>query len=225
MPVITYAQFTSSNYGIEEVFIGGGGQLDACGTAFCADQAVGGTAVGDTESTNFRAQGGFGTPSEPTLEMSVSGTAINLGILNTSTTAAASSNFSVKNYLSNGYVVRVYGQPPKNSTTSVPLAALGSATTSQPGVEQFGINLVANSSPGIGANPSQAPDATFSFGLAATGYGTTDNFRYINGDVIALSNEETGQTNYTISIIANISTLTSGGEYNTILVVQTIATF
>jgi hypothetical protein len=225
LPLIAHAQYTSPNYQVEEIFIGNGGELDACGTAFCADQILGGTAVGDTESNNFRAEGGFGTPGEPTLEMSVSNTSINLGILTSSTTGAASSNFSVKNYLSNGYVVRVYGDPPTNPSSSTPLTALATPTTSQAGVEQFGINLVANTTPGIGANPSQAPDSTFSFGQAAAGYNTPDNFKYVEGEAIALSNESTGQTDYTMSIIANISTLTRGGEYRTTLVVQAIATF
>jgi hypothetical protein len=227
MPLTALAQFNSPNYEINEVFIGGGGELDACSTAFCADQSAGGTAVGDTESTNFRAQGGFGTPSEPTLEMNVSGTSINLGTLTTSSTAAASANFSVKNYLSNGYVVRVYGNPPTNSTgvSGVPIAAMAVPATSSPGTAQFGVNLVSNTVPGIGANPSQAPDATFSFGQAATDYNTPNNFKFVSGDVIALSAEETGQTDYTMSMIANISTLSPGGEYRTTIVVQAIASF
>ena len=225
MPALAHAQYNSPNYEMEEIFIGTGGDLDSCGTAYCADQIVGGTAVGDVNSANFRAQGGFGTPGEPTLAMSVSNTSINLGVLTTSTTAAASSNFSVSNYLSNGYVVRVYGDPPTNASGNTPLTALASPTASVIGNEQFGINLVANTTPGIGANPSQAPDTTFSFGQAATGYDSADTYKYVDGDVIALSTEETGQTDYTMSIIANISTLTAGGEYRTTLVVQAIATY
>lgn len=224
-PAIALAQFTSPNYEINEVFIGGGGELDACGTAFCADQVIGGTAVGDTESANFRAQGGFGTPSEPTLEVGVTNTTINFGILTNATTAAASANFSVKNYLSNGYVVKVYGLPPTNSTSGVPLNALAVPTASTIGLEQFGINLVSNTTPGIGANPSQAPDSTFSFGEAAPGYDTPDQYKFVSGDTVALSNESTGQTDYTMSVIANVSTLSAGGEYSTILVIQAIPTF
>lgn len=221
-PVVVYAQYTSPSYEVDEIFIGNGGELDACSTAYCSDQITGGTAVGDTESANFRAEGGFGTPGEPTLEFDVSGTNINLGTLTSSTTAAASSNFSVKNYLSNGYVVRIYGSPPTNTT---PLTAMAAPAPSSAGVEQFGVNLVANTTPGIGVNPSQAPDSSFSFGTAATGYGTPDNFKYANGDVIALSNEASGETDYTLSMIANISTLSPGGDYNTTLVLQVIATF
>lgn len=227
VPAIAHAQYTSPSYEIDEIFIGGGGELDACGTAYCADQILGGTAVGDTASDNFQAQGGFGTPGEPTLEMSVTNNNIDLGVLNESSTAAASANFSVSNYLSNGYVVRIYGDPPTNHTGpgTHALTALNSPSLSQPGTEQFGINLVANSTPGIGADPSQSPDGTFSFGQAYAGYDTPDYFKYVDEDVIAESNRSTGFTDYTISIIANITTSTPGGQYITTLVVQAIATF
>jgi hypothetical protein len=227
VPALAFAQYDSPNYSIDEVFIGGGGEIDSCSTAYCADQILGGTAVGDTNSTNFRAQGGFGTPGDPTLAVDVTNTSIDLGVLNESTTAAESSNFSVSNYLSNGYVVRIYGNTPTNYTGAGThsLTALNSPSLSVPGTEQFGINLVANTTPGIGANPSQAPDSTFSFGEAATGYDTQDYFKYVDEDVIAESNSSSGETNYTISIIANVSTNTPGGQYITTLVIQAIATF
>jgi hypothetical protein len=227
MTPLTFAQYDSPNYQIDEIFIGTGGELDACGTAYCADQTVGGTAVGETSSDNFGADAGFGTPGEPTLEMSVTNNSIDLGVLNVSTTSAASANFSVSNYISNGYVVRIYGNTPTNYTGAGThaLTALNSPSLSQPGTEQFGINLVANTTPGIGVNPSQSPDGTFSFGEAETGYDTPDYFKYVDEDVIASSNRSTGVTDYTISIIANMATSTPGGQYVTTLVVQAIATF
>jgi hypothetical protein len=226
-PAYAYAQYDSPNYQIDEIFIGSGGELDACGTDFCSDQILGGTAIGDTEGTDFQAQGGFGTPGEPTLEVLVSNNTVDLGVLNTSSTAAESANFSVSNYLSNGYVVKIYGNTPTNYTGAGThsLTALNSPSVSSPGTEQFGINLVANTTPGIGTNPSQAPDSTFSFGDAATGYDTPDYFKYVDEDVIAESTQSTGQTDFTISIMANIATSTPGGQYVTTLVIQAIATF
>lgn len=227
MPALAHAQYTSPNYNIDEIFIGTGGELDACGTVYCADQILGGTAVGNTNSSNFRGEAGFGTPGEPTLDVSVTNTTIDLGVLNASSTAAASSNFSVKNYLSNGYVVKIYGNTPTNysGAGTHSLTALNSPSTSSPGTEQFGINLVANTTPGIGANPSQDPDSSFSFGTAAAGYNTADNFKYVDEDIIAQSTQSSGETDFTISIIANVATSTPGGQYVTTLVVQAIATF
>lgn len=226
VPAISYAQHTSPSFRIDEVFIGGGGEIDACSDDYCADQSLGGTAVGDTSSDNFQTGGGFGTPGEPALSVSVSNYLIDLGVLNTSGTAAASANFAVSNYLTSGYVIKIYGSPPTNvSNTSHSLTALNSPSLSQPGTEQFGVNLVANSNPGIGANPTLAPDETFSFGQAAPGYNTEDHFKYEDGDIVALSERESGETGYTISIIANISNATPGGRYKAVLVVQAIATF
>lgn len=227
LPMLAHAQYASPSYSVNEIFIGSGGELEACGTDYCARQSAGDTAAGSTSGTLYQANAGFDTPSEPTLEVNVTNTNIDLGVLNNTSTAAASSNFSVKNYLSNGYVVTIEGNSPtyvSGSTTST-LDALNSPSLSAVGTEQFGINLVANTTPGIGTNPQQIPDNTFSFGTAAAGYDTPDYFKYVDGDIIAESDQSSGETQYTISIIANIATSTPGGRYQTTLVVQAIATF
>jgi hypothetical protein len=91
---------------------------------------------------------------------------------------------------------------------------MSTATTSSPGTEQFGINVVANTTPiSQGANPVQIPSSTFSFGLAAPGYDTPNNYKYNNGDTIAQSPKSTGETDYTISYLANISGVTPAGHY------------
>lgn len=226
MPAVAFAQYTTPNYQIDEIFIGQGGELDACSGNYCADQSLGGTS-GNVSSPNYILEGGFGTPGEPSISMVVSNTTIDLGVLNTSSTAAASANFEVSSYLTSGYIVRVHGNPPQNISppATYTLTALNSPTQSDPGNEQFGINLVANTNPGIGANPTQYPDQTFSYGEPEVGYDQEDYFKYVNGDVIAKSEVETGQTHYTMSIMANIATPTPGGQYRTVLVLQVIATF
>jgi hypothetical protein len=94
------------------------------------------------------------------------------------------------------------------------------------GTEEFGINLVDNSSPNIGSDPSPQPDGTFATGQAATGYGTQNQFKYNAGDVIAESNGSGwGLTNYTISYIANISVLTPAGSYSAVQDLVAIATY
>lgn len=226
MPVIAHAQHTSPNYEIDEVFIGSGGELEACSDQYCSQQSAGGTG-GDASSDNYGIMAGFGSPDEPTLSLIVSNNLIDLGVLNTSSTAAASANFSVSNYLSDGYVVRVLGNSPTNVTGpgTHSLTPLNSPNPSAIGNEQFGINLVANDTPGIGASPVQQPDADFSYGAPAIGYDQKDYYKYVDGDIIAESDRESGQTDYTMSIIANIANSTPGGRYQTVLVVQAIATF
>lgn len=226
MPAVAYAQLNSPNYQVDEVFIGSGGELEACGNQYCSQQSVGGTG-GESSSDNYGIMAGFGTPDEPTLSVIVNNDVIDLGVLSIDSPSAASTSFSVSNYLTDGYVVRINGSPPVNVSgpSSVPLTPLNSPNPSIPGTEQFGINLVANSDPGIGVNPVQLPDSSFSYGLPTVAYGQENNFKYVDGDIIAESLRESGQTDYTMSIIANIATTTPGGRYRTVLVVQAIATF
>ena len=117
--------------------------------------------------------------------------------------------------MSSGYVVQTVSDPPTNTLPNSPaLTALSTPTASSPGTEQFGINLVANTSPTtFGANPIQVPDNTFSFGTVASGYNTANLFKYVKGDTIAQSTRSTGETDYTISYLYNISNVTSAGEY------------
>lgn len=226
VPAIAHAQMESSGYKVDEVFIGSGGELEACGDTYCAQQSAGGTG-GESSSDNYGIMAGFGSPDEPTLSVIVNNDVVDLGVLSISGTGAVSTSFSVSNYLTDGYVVRVNGEPPTNVSGSGThsLMALNSPTSSIPGTEQFGINLVANEIPGIGVNPVQLPDSSFSYGKASTGYGQKDHYKYVDGDIIAESAEESGQTDFTMSIIANIATSTPGGRYEALLVVQTIATF
>lgn len=227
LPAIAYAQYTSNNYSIDEIMIGTGGDPELCSDSYCAQQSAGGTAVGEANSDNYGILAGFGSPEEPTLSVIVSNNIIDLGVLSISSTGAATANFSVSNYLSSGYIVRINGSPPTNVSGDAihALTALNSPNPSQVGTEQFGINLKANTTPGIGAEPVQQPDSSFSYGAPAIGYDQADYFKYEDGDIVAESNQETGQTDYTISIIANIATSTPGGRYRTTLVVQAIATF
>jgi hypothetical protein len=96
---------------------------------------------------------------------------------------------------------------------------------SEPGVEQFGINLVDNSLPDVGADPVQVPDGTFSFGTAIAGYDTANLFKFLDDDAIAMSPKSSGQTNYTLSMIANIARETPAGQYGGRLNLQVIPTF
>jgi hypothetical protein len=163
-------------------------------------------------------QAGFNTNREESLEMLVNTSSVNMGTLSTTTTATGTATFSVKAYLASGYQVVTSSPGPKNSTYT--MASPSTPTASSAGTEQFGINLVANNSCGgtlpgsLGASPVQVPDSTFSFGVAASGYNTACQFKYVNGQTIASSSQSSGETDYTISYIMNISNLTRGGTYN-----------
>lgn len=218
----TNAQTCSTNYQVNEAFFGNGGSLDTtCSATYCAKQTAGETGTGNPSSTNYQARAGFDTDRTPSLTLLVNdpqcpsyNTGVNLGYLSTLSAATGTVNFSVKSYLASAYTVTTVGTPP--TSTSVPahtFAALTSGGTSSPGTEQFGINLVANTSPNVGSNPSQLPDSTFGFGQAASGYGTANTFKYNNGDAIARSLKSSGTTCYVISYLFNISGVTPDGVY------------
>lgn len=207
---------SSAHYQVDQVQIGGaGGVVKACSTSYCAKQSAGELATGSTASSNYSAQAGFSTTT-PYLEMTVSTTSLNFGVISSGTTATGTATFKVKSYLASSYVVTNASNGPTNGghTASSPSTPSASNSTT----EEFGINLVKNTScsglpPTLGADPVQVPDNTFSFGQAATGYNTPCLFKYINGDTIVQSNKSSGETDYTISYIFNISPTTAGGSY------------
>lgn len=217
MPAWVLADSSSStNYRVDQTFFGSGGELNACSsgsTGYCSKQTAGELANGNTASSNFQAYAGFNTTDEPFLEFFVTATNIDLGYLSTSSASTGSGTFYVRAWQASGYVVRTESDPPTNTGNNYQLNALASPSASSPGTEQFGINLVANSSPAVGSDPVQVPDATFSSGIASSGYDTANQFKYVKGDIVAESPKSTSVTIYTISYLFNITDTTPSGEY------------
>ena len=226
-PFVFASQSNSSHYSVDEVFFGAGGQLNACSSSYCSKQSAGESGVGASSSSSYRSQAGFNTDRTPYLAFTVTGTSTNLGVLSVGSAATTTATFSVKSYLAGGYVVQTASDPPTNSLPSAPMMhALTTPTASSPGTEQFGINLVANTSPTtFGANPGQVPDSTFGFGTAATGYNTPNLFKYVKGDTVAQSLKSSGETDYTISYLFNISNVTAAGQYTFNHVLVATSTF
>lgn len=231
---IVLAQSSSTNYRIEESYFGTGGEVDASSASYRSRQSTGSLGVGNSSSTNYDAVAGFTTPSEPFLEMEVTGADINFGTLSpTSVSFAAAQGgacnctFSVRTYLSSEYSVITVSQTLTNESgkTIDPMTTTGTPST-DPSVELFGINLVANTTLGtFGANSVNEPDNTFADGQAfgdgvggARDYDDTNQFAYGPGDVIARSqatvgNQAVGKTNYTISYVAKVSNISDAGTY------------
>lgn len=230
-PLASAQQSSSTHYQVNEVYFGTGGELNACSTSYCSKQAAGELGVGNTTSTNYQAQGGFNTDRTPYIQFNVTGGSTDLGVLSTGWASVATGTFSVKTYLAGGYTVQTVSNPPTNTLPTSPmLHTLSTPTASSPGTEQFGINLVANTvgcgaPTTFGANPVQVPDSTFSFGTVASGYGTCGLFKYVKGDTIAQSTRSTGETDYTISYLFNISNVSAAGEYDFHHVLVATATY
>jgi hypothetical protein len=229
LPVMAHAaQSASTDYQVNEVFFGAGGELNACSTNYCSKQAAGETAVGNTQSPGYQSQAGFNTDRSAYIQFTVSNTNIDLGTLSPDATATATASFSVKAYLAHGYSVVNASPPPTNESHQ--LTPIGPAPAiSQVGTEQFGINLAANTTPTtFGVNPVQVPDSSFGYGFASINYDTPNNYMYAEGasqGTVAESLSSTSETDYTISYIFNISHVTPGGTYSFHHVLVATATY
>jgi hypothetical protein len=218
---VTFAQYSSSNYKSNEVFFGSGGDNNQASANYKASASAGALGVGNVSSANYQAYSGFLTPNEPFLELGVDTPTVTLGVLDPSTTRTGTAVFHVRAYIDSGYTVQTMSQPPSYTTGSntYTLAAMTSLGSSTPGTEQFGINLAGPNNLGagnFGSIPSPQPNGTFATGVAAAGYDTANQFQYNIGDTIAQTpagSSGWGQTNYTISYIANVKVLTPAGSY------------
>lgn len=204
---------TSTSFQIQEDFLGSGGVIDSSSASYQSFDSIGAVGVGDSAGTAYQTQSGYTTTNDPNLSFIVNTSSVSLGALTTGSTATGTATFSVLNYTSYGYIVQVIGNSPNNGVHN--LTALSTPTASTAGTEQFGINLAANTSPTtFGAAPVQVPSSSFSYGVAATGYNTANQYKYVSGNTIATATKTSGRTDYTISYIANIATLTPGGSYS-----------
>lgn len=200
---------TSTNYRFDETSITGGGLIESNSTNYRSSSSLGDTAVGESASTNFQTQSGSQTTNDPTLSFIVDDADASFNDFSSTATATSTTSFSVINYTAWGYVVHMVGTAPSNGSHTIP--AMTTTDSSLPGTEQFGINLVANTSPtSFGANPDHGQ---FGFGSAATNYDTANMYRFVTGEVIASAPKTSGKTTYTISYIVNVAPLTPGGQY------------
>jgi hypothetical protein len=156
----------------------------------------------------------------------MTGGSIDFGDLSTSVATTRTAKFSVKNYTSYGYVVQVIGSPPSYAgnpldgmgTQSANSSSCSPACASQAGVEQFGINLRANTSPvSVGADPVPVPSSDFALSSPSVviplPYRTANEYRYFSGDTVASAPSSSGETVYTVSFVTNIASLSLGGRY------------
>lgn len=203
---------SSSNYRVTETQFTSGTSVKSCSGSYCAKVSVGDAAVGEATSTNTSAKFGSITNSDPLLEVIVQTGTSNLGVLTTETTATKTMTVKIRNYLSGGYVMQINGESPKYDGHT--LATPTTPSQSVPGTEQFAINAVANTNPTVGSNLVQVPNDKTSFGSVFSNYSAPNLFMYQPGDNVARSTTSSGETDYTISMIVNISSATPAGNYS-----------
>lgn len=213
-PYASAETLSSPNYKFDEPTLGADNMSRSSSTNFSAESGVGSLGIGNSSSSSFQVDGGSKTSPDPTLSIAITSTAADFGILSPSTSATATSTFSVINYTSYGYAVQITGKAPSSGAHTI--TPMTTTAIAQSGLEQFGINLVANTLPrSFGANPD---NGQFGFGQVGLGpgdtkYSTPNEFRYVSGETIASAPKSSGQTNYTISYLVNTAGITPGGRY------------
>lgn len=228
---VAFAQYSSNNYKANEVFFGSGGDANQSSANYNASVSAGALGVGRYSSSNYQAYSGFLTPGEPFLELGIDSSAVDMGVVDPVTTDTGSGLFHVRAYVNSGYTVQTLSQPPSytSGAQTHTLAAMATLAASTAGLEQFGINLVHNTLPtNFGSDPSPQPDNTYATGIAAPGYDTANQFKYVVGDTIAKTPSGSsgwGLTNFTISYIANASIITPAGRYVMVQDLVAVATY
>jgi hypothetical protein len=133
----------------------------------------------------------------------------NLGDLQPDATLTTTSQMAVGTNASSGYTITVNGttlSAGNNGITPIP-----TATPSIPGINQFGLNLVANTQPAIGNDPDGASNNA----QLGSNYGIPNEFAYNDGDVVASAPNVSLVKRYTVSYIVNSAANLSPGVYTT----------
>lgn len=199
----------SPHYRFDESTLGGSGLTSEASPSYQAGEVIGDLAIGNSASSNYQINSGYDTTSDPALAFYVDTSGANFGSFSPAQAAVATSTFEVSDYTSYGYVVQIMGNPPTNGSHII--TPMSTNNPSMAGVEQFGIDLVANTSPvNVGADPDHG---LFGVGNAATNYNAPNSYRYVSGETIAIGPKSSGITTYTISYLVNVSSLTPGGIY------------
>ncbi len=157
---------------------------------------------------------------DETLTFTLATATVALGTLTTSSTGTGTSSMTVGTNGATGYSVGYSGATlTSGSNTITAMSALAGSTQDS---KQFGINLVANTTPSIGSNKT----GTGSGVPTAGAYDTTNQFKFNPaGEVVAAATAPTTTNVFTTSYIANIDAATAAGAYSTILTYTATANF
>lgn len=147
---------------------------------------------------------------DETLTFTLAGSTVALGTLSTSTTASGTSTMTASTNATTGYNITVAGTTLTSGANTI--TALATPSASATNSKQFGINLMSNTTPSVGAGVSGAGSGT-----AQAGYNTANNFKFVSGDTVAAATGPTNSNSYTVSYIANIDGVTNPGSYSTVL--------
>ena len=132
-----------------------------------------------------------------------------MGTLNSKETLKAQSQMAVGTNASGGFAITANGTSMSAANTVIESPKV--PTESTPGKNQFGINLVENTSPGVGSNP----EGEFTNAIPSVNYSTPNKYMYVPGDLVAYSPNVSLMKKFTVSYILNASPTLRAGVYST----------
>ena len=132
-----------------------------------------------------------------------------MGQMNENQTLTAQSQMAVGTNASGGFAITANGGPMAAGTNVLYSPTV--PTYSNPGSDQFGINLVENTIPAVGSNP----EGTWANAVPSADYGQANKYKYVPGDVVAYSPNVSLMRKFTVSYILNSSSSLRAGVYTT----------
>ena len=219
------ARMTSDNYIIFGDVIGSGGTSTSTSATYGLHDTIAEALIlsATTTSSSYGIKAGFQELyPDQFVTLSTGATSVEFGTLDVLNVKTGSHTMTIDSNAGNGVTITVSGATLSSSDLVNTITAIGGTpTASTAGSEQFGINLVANTLPSIGANRS----GTAPLVSVANNYNTTNLFTYSSGNTVATSTIDTNSTVFTVSYIANISATTEPGWYYATLVYSAIGNF
>lgn len=132
-----------------------------------------------------------------------------MGNLSPDQTLFAQSQMGIGTNASSGFAIAAYGLSLSAGTHEI--TPIPTPSPSKPGTNQFGINLVANTAPAVGADP----DGPFLNAVAMPHYGAPNLYKYQSGEVLAYAPNVSLIRRFTTSYIVNVSPDLPAGIYAT----------
>jgi hypothetical protein len=148
----------------------------------------------------------------------VSGSTIDFGDFSPTATRSGTSVMQAQTNAANGYAITVNGTTLSSGANTIP--ALASQTASTLGTSQFGMNLRANGTPAVGADPSGAGSGSY-----VANYGTANQYRFGSGETVASVAAPTNANTFTSSYIVNIGGAQAAGVYTATMTYICTASF
>ena len=219
------ANNSSTSYVIFADVFSAGGAEDSSSASYSLQDTLGESIIlsATTTASNYGIKAGFRELyPDQSLSFSITDTTISFGTLSASAASTDSHTMVVSTNATNGFSITATGDNSTLTSGANTISAIGAtAAASSVGSEQFGINLVANTSPSVGANPS----GTSPLGSAANQYNGANLFAWSSGATVATSTAAIGSTTFTVSYLANISSATESGTYSLTITYAATANF